>query len=556
MKKVGNYLLVSKLGEGQFGVVYKATQQQTNEVFAVKTIAKSKINSNPKLRRLFDTEMAVMSKIKHPNILHLYEYLETTNNYYLVIDYCNNGDLENHVKKNQCLGEQESVYFLMQIMNGFKELHKHKIMHRDFKLANIFLNDDKVIIGDFGFAKSGSEMATTKLGSPITMAPELLIGDSHVRYTNKADLWSVGVCFYQMIFGKPPWNAMNIADLKNKVRTRSGNNLYIPNHPPTSPECKQLLKVLLETNPTRRIEWYQFFNHKLFEKHSAGAPQPVDMRQSVMFRNHEDRVQKLFKKNKAQQGNNQVIQLVDPLNIKLDMQNIHRDEMDQSAKEKERIVRQARERYVHEKKIIVFIMHTCRKLRNLAKQRNVFHSAANGLMFAGLLLLKKGIILNETAINTLKHKTDSYKIYNFEYFLTTNNARKIEAELTKDNKLYYTLLNHLQKKLQAEVGLNDPRAREIYQMSSNSNATLYQIQPELRKETGYLIEFQAQRSHTFAADLNKDLCVGLAHLSLSADSEQEFMFKKNGIPFDWRQFENNLTVEYVNTVLRKALTRR
>ena len=167
----------------------------------------------------------------------------------------------------------------MQIMNGFKELHKHKIMHRDFKLANIFLNDDSVIIGDFGFAKSGSDMATTKLGSPITMAPERLNGGSHVRYTNKADLWSVGVCFYQMIFGKPPWNAMNIADLQHKVKTRSGDNLYIPNHPPTSKECKELLRALMTPNPVRRIEWYQFFNHKLFDMHQQGAPQPQDMRQ-------------------------------------------------------------------------------------------------------------------------------------------------------------------------------------------------------------------------------------------------------------------------------------
>lgn len=553
MKKVGNYLLVSKLGQGQFGVVYKATQQGTNEVYAVKTIAKNKINQNPKLRRLFDTEMAVMSKIKHPNILHLYEYLETTNNYYLVIDYCNNGDLEGHVKKNQCLGEQESVYFLMQIMNGFKELHKHKIMHRDFKLANIFLNDDKVIIGDFGFAKSGSEMATTKLGSPITMAPELLNGGNHVRYTNKADLWSVGVCFYQMIFGQPPWNAMNIADLQNKVRTRSGANLYIPNHPPTTPECKQLLKQLMEPNPNRRIEWYQFFNHQLFDKHSHGNPQPQDMRQSVMFRNHEDRVAKLFQKNRQQKD--QPIQLVDPLNIKLDMKNIHREESSQSDKEKERVVSQARQRYVHEKKIIVFIMHTCRKLRNLAKQREKFGAAANGLMYAGLLLLKKGIILNEIAINTLKNRTNTYQLYNFDYFLTTNNCKKILGELTKDQKLYFTLLAHLQKKLQSEVGLNDTRAREIYQLSTDSGTSLSSIAPELRKETRYLIEYQSQRAHTFSPDLNKELAVGLGHLYLSSESETEFMFKNNGIPFDWRDFENRLNMEYINGVLTKAMAR-
>ena len=85
-----------------------------------------------------------------------------------------------------------------------------------------------------------------------------------------------------------------------------------------------------------------------------------------MFRNAEDKVAQLFKKNKTAKSTKEV-QLVDPLNIQLDMQNIHRDETSQSEKDKERVVSQARQRYVHEKKIIVFIMHTCRKLRNLAK---------------------------------------------------------------------------------------------------------------------------------------------------------------------------------------------
>lgn len=113
-------------------------------------------------------------------------------------------------------------------MNGFRELHSHKIMHRDFKLANIFLNDDNIVIGDFGFAKSGEDMASTKLGSPITMAPELLNATSGLRYTNKADLWSIGVCFYQMIFGKTPFEATDLEDLKNLVKTKSGANLFFP----------------------------------------------------------------------------------------------------------------------------------------------------------------------------------------------------------------------------------------------------------------------------------------------------------------------------------------
>lgn len=97
--------------------------------------------------------MSVMSEINHPNVMHLYEFMETTHNYYLVIQYCNNGDLEGYMKKMGILGEDEAVYFLMQMMNGFRILHKNKIMHRDVKLANLFLQNDKIVIGDFGFAK-------------------------------------------------------------------------------------------------------------------------------------------------------------------------------------------------------------------------------------------------------------------------------------------------------------------------------------------------------------------------------------------------------------------
>ena len=154
----------------------------------------------------------------------------------------------------------------MQIMNGFKELIKNKVMHRDIKLANIFLNDDKVIIGDFGFAKSGCDMACTKLGSPITMAPELLNADDSAIYNNKADLWSIGVIFYEMIFGKSPWGkeTKTVEDLKVKVVTISGDRLVIPQFPVISNECKDLLRRLIQPDPRLRIEWQDFFNHAIF----------------------------------------------------------------------------------------------------------------------------------------------------------------------------------------------------------------------------------------------------------------------------------------------------
>lgn len=133
-----------------------------------------KIN-NSDLQKLLKNEVSIMHSINHPNVMHLFDYLESKHTYYLVINYCNKGDLENYLAKqpNRHLTEKEALFFLKQIMNGFQILHKNKVMHRDFKLANLFLHDDTVVIGDFGFAKSGFEMAQTKLGTPITMAPEV-----------------------------------------------------------------------------------------------------------------------------------------------------------------------------------------------------------------------------------------------------------------------------------------------------------------------------------------------------------------------------------------------
>jgi len=117
---VGNYLLLNKIGQGQFGVVYKGVlTEDQKQVYAIKAIQKSKLENNSILSRLFQTEMSVMSKLNHPNIMHLFEFMETANNYYLVIQFCNNGDMENYLKKFGKLNEDEAVYFLMQIMNGF-----------------------------------------------------------------------------------------------------------------------------------------------------------------------------------------------------------------------------------------------------------------------------------------------------------------------------------------------------------------------------------------------------------------------------------------------------
>lgn len=563
MKKVGNYTLLSELGQGQFGTVYKAQHTMSGELFAIKTINKGSIHQNPKLRELFDTEVHIMKSIKHDNIMHLYELLETTNNYYLVIDYCRSGDMERFVKKNNGLGESEAVYFLKQIMNGFKELHKQKIMHRDVKLANIFLNDDKVIIGDFGFAKSGRDMAQTKLGSPITMAPEILLANGPSSYTNKADIWSIGVCFFEMIFGVEPWpHVSSVEDLKRKVMANSGSRLQFPKSKhKISSECQQLLMQLIEPDQHRRISWNSFYNHKLFQIHQKKAqPQaPANVHMSLLFRNNEDRVNQQFFQNQADKTNDydltsDPVKLVGKVNGQIQVPSSPYNAKPKTELTKQRIL----ERYNHEKRVMVFIIQTSVKLRNLSKDKQNLSKIFNGLMYCGILLLKKAIILNNQALDSLKRNYNIYGLEGFDQFATSADKLRLANEIEyTDVPAYQKLYEHLKQKMETEMNVQEQRTKDILRIvQDSSSAALASIEAELRRETYYLIEFFLVTSNSLSSSIRMEMLQTLASLYICSRHTKELPFLENGIPFDWYIFEKSLegsaAVNKLNAYLNKA----
>lgn len=126
-------------------------------------------------------------------------------------------------------------------------------------MANILKHNGMVKLADFGFAKllGNSSNATTMLGSPLNMAPEILNGK---QYNNKADVWSVGTCFYELIYGKPPYVASNIVDLLNKMNKTKP--VFNPNVK-VSDVSVDLIKKMLIINPEDRISWEECFIHKI-----------------------------------------------------------------------------------------------------------------------------------------------------------------------------------------------------------------------------------------------------------------------------------------------------
>lgn len=265
--KVGNYQVEKLLGRGNFSQVWRARDVRDGKLVAIKKINKEIMKTHEKLPRLLNTEVSIMNSIHHKNIMHLYEFLEDTQNYYMVMEFAKDGDVERLLKNSRKgrLSEALAINFLMQIMNGFLQLRQFKILHRDIKVANLFLDGNRLIIGDFGFAKSGTEVTTTVLGTPVTMAPEILNSDENeTPYDSKTDLWSIGVVFYQMLFGELPFPGDTTDEIKKNIRERAGQKLRFPI--PISPATENLLRRLLEPNPTSRIGWNEFFNHQIFKQ--------------------------------------------------------------------------------------------------------------------------------------------------------------------------------------------------------------------------------------------------------------------------------------------------
>ena len=257
VKLVDNYVLERVIGKGQYGEVYKGYRKDTGEDVAVKAVNRK--NLKGKFYELLENEIKVLRSCNNPNIIKLYDIKKTSNNIYLMLEYCNEGDLMQYLKKKGKLTEDEVVEFFVQILNAFKTLVKSKIMHRDFKLANILKHNGNIKIADFGFAKILGDEAftTTMLGSPLNMAPEIL---GNKDYNSKADIWSIGTCIYELLFGRPPYTAKNIVELLQKIQKTP---FSLPPDAKISPALSDALNRMLVFDPHKRIEWDELFNHKI-----------------------------------------------------------------------------------------------------------------------------------------------------------------------------------------------------------------------------------------------------------------------------------------------------
>uniref|UniRef100_W5UFN2 non-specific serine/threonine protein kinase n=1 Tax=Ictalurus punctatus TaxID=7998 RepID=W5UFN2_ICTPU len=286
MESVGKFEFNRKdlIGHGAFAVVFKGRHKERHESeVAVKCINKKNLS---KSQSLLGKEIKILKELKHENIVGLLDFQEISGCVYLVMEYCNGGDLAEYLHSKGSLSEDTIRSFLQQIAGAMSVLRSKGIVHRDLKPQNILLsyaagrrvtpNNICIKLADFGFARylQGNTMAATLCGSPMYMAPEVIMSQN---YDAKADLWSMGTIVFQCLTGKAPFQASSPQELRLFYERNRKLNPNIPRE--TSSHLRHLLLGLLQRNHRDRMDFDEFFHHPFLDastvpRKSSPVPMP------------------------------------------------------------------------------------------------------------------------------------------------------------------------------------------------------------------------------------------------------------------------------------------
>ncbi|XP_046979448.1 calcium/calmodulin-dependent protein kinase kinase 1 isoform X1 [Schistocerca americana] len=296
--QLNQYRLMDSIGQGSYGIVKLAYNQEDDTHYAMKILSKKKLLKkagmfgrvapqrksstgklvNPAerdpLQRVY-REIAILKKLDHPNVVKLVEVLDDPmeDHLYLVFELLERGEVLPVPTENP-LAEAEAWRCFRDVVLGVEYLHYQRIVHRDIKPSNLLLGEDgRVQIGDLGvcneFDGADASLSSTA-GTPAFMAPEAITGAS---FSGKAvDIWSMGVTLYAFVFGDVPWRDDNVVALYRKIQTEP---VRLPPRPAISPDLADLIRRMLHKDPEQRITLPQIKEHPWVTAHGK-SPLPTE----------------------------------------------------------------------------------------------------------------------------------------------------------------------------------------------------------------------------------------------------------------------------------------
>ena len=211
------------------------------------------------------SEIKIHRSLHHNNIVGFEHFFEDVENVYILLELCQNQSLNELLRRRKRLHELEVQCYVNQICSAVKYLHSHRVIHRDLKLGNLFLNDKmEVKIGDFGLATKlefDGERKRTICGTPNYIAPEVLEGKQGHSY--EVDIWSLGVIIYTLIIGKPPFETSDVKTTYKRIRMNAYN---FPENVAISDSARSLITLILNNDPSKRptvdeILMHEWMNH-------------------------------------------------------------------------------------------------------------------------------------------------------------------------------------------------------------------------------------------------------------------------------------------------------
>ncbi|RHZ89051.1 hypothetical protein Glove_19g94 [Diversispora epigaea] len=253
------YKILKFLGEGGFGICVKV-EDQAGQVFAVKAIKKDALGQN------FDdvlNEINIQRQLNHQNIVTLYDVFDDNDFVYIKMELCSNQSLFEMVINRGELTEPEVRFYMLQLLDAVEYMHDRNILHRDLKLENIFISEDMDLkVGDFGLSvelESTDQRFNYSCGTVNYMAPEVL--NTKIGHSFEADIWSLGVIMFMMIFGESPFGVGDRSEVIDQILNIGYD---FPENTEVSNEAIDLIYLILNPDYDARLTISEIRHHPFF----------------------------------------------------------------------------------------------------------------------------------------------------------------------------------------------------------------------------------------------------------------------------------------------------